>query len=105
MMNTMNTFKIRHTVVFKLKHPQGSPQEKIFLDAARELSSIPGVLRFECLREVSPKNNYDYGLSMEFESLQAYQAYQNNPAHDAFVQTYWAAHVKDFLEIDYEQFE
>jgi len=101
----MSTFKIRHTVVFKLKHPQGSVEEKTFLDAARKLSAIPGVHRFECLREVSPKNHYDYGLSMEFDSIEAYQGYQNNPAHDAFVQTYWAANVKDFLEIDYEQLE
>jgi len=101
----MNSFKIRHTVVFNLKHPKGSVEEKTFLDAARKLSSIPGVNRFECLREVSPKNNYDYGLSMEFESLNAYEAYQKDPAHDAFVQTYWIPYVKDFLEIDYEQVE
>lgn len=101
----MSTFKIRHTVVFKLKHPPGSTEEKIFLNAARKLSSIPGVLHFECLREVSPKNNYDYGLSMEFESHHAYEAYQNDPAHEAFVQTYWAANVNDFLEIDYEPLE
>lgn len=80
----MNSFKIRHTVVFNLRHPKGSVEEKTFLNAARKLSTIPGVNRFECLREVSPKNNYDYGLSMEFESLNAYQAYQKDPAHDVF---------------------
>jgi heme-degrading monooxygenase HmoA len=100
----MNTFRIRHSVVFKLKHPKGSAEEKIFLEAAKRLSDIKGVNRFECLREVSPKNNYDYGLSMEFDSLQAYEAYQKDPSHESFVKNYWTHNVKDFLEIDYEQF-
>ena len=98
----MNTFSVRHTVVFSLKHPKGSHEEKEFLDAARKLSSIPGVLRFECLRQISKKNNYDYGLSMEFETSEAYESYQKFPAHEAFVQMYWIKNVKDFLEIDYE---
>ena len=98
----MSKFKIRHTVVFKLKHPKGSAEEKIFLDAARKLSSISGVNRFECLIQVSPKNDYNYGLSMEFESSQAYDAYQKDPAHEDFVKTYWVKSVKDFLELDFE---
>ena len=99
----MSNFKIRHTVVFNLKHPKRSVEEQIFLDAARILSSIKGVNRFECLREVSPKNNYDFGLSMEFDSLQAYESYQKDPVHEFFVKTYWTQSVKDFLEVDYEQ--
>ena len=98
----MNSFSVRHTVVFSLKHPKGSQEEKEFLDAARKLSSIPGVLRFECLRQISKKNNYDYCLSMEFETPEAYESYQKFPAHEAFVQTYWIPYVNGFLEIDYE---
>lgn len=101
----MKTFKLRHTVFFSLRYPKGSAEEKTFLEAARKLSWIPGVLNFECLREVSSKNNYDYGLSMEFESVKAYKDYQKNPDHDAFVKTYWMRDVKDFLEIDYEPIE
>lgn len=98
----MNTFRVRHTVVFSLKHTKGSDDEREFLDAASKLSSIPGVLRFESLRQISKKNNYDYGLSMEFETPEAYESYQQDPAHEAFVQKYWIKYVKDFLEIDYE---
>ena len=93
---------IRHTVVFKLKHSKGSPEEKKFLNAAMKLSSIPGVQRFECLRQTSKQNNFDYGLSMEFETDKAYQAYNNHPDHVAFVQTFWIKNVEDFLEIDYK---
>ena len=93
---------IRHTVTFKLKHPKGSPQERAFMDAALKLSLIPGVHRFECLRQTSKKNNYDFGISMEFDTRKAYDEYSNHPDHVAFVQSFWMKDVSDFLEIDYE---
>jgi len=95
-------FKIRHSVIFKLNHPKGSPEAKAFFEEARKLAAIEGVNRFESLLEVSPKNNFDYGLSMEFDSPQAYEAYQNDPSHSSFVQDFWIPNVKEFLEIDFE---
>jgi len=97
-----NANLIRHTVVFKLIHPKDSPEEKVFLDAIRKLSAIPGVQKFELLKQTSKKNNFDYGLSMEFGSPKAYEDYNQNPSHIAFVQTYWIKEVSDFLEIDFE---
>jgi hypothetical protein len=97
-----NTFMIRHTVVFKLIHPKDSPGEKAFLNAIMKLSAIPGVQNFECLRQISKKNNFDFGLYMEFLSSKAYEDYNQNPDHVAFVQTYWIKEVKDFMEIDFE---
>ena len=55
---------IRHTVVFKLKHPAGSQPELDFLRSAQKLLEIPKVRNFECLRQISEKNGYDFGLSM-----------------------------------------
>jgi hypothetical protein len=95
---------IRHTVVFKLNHFRDSPEEKKFLDEIRKLSAIPGVKKFELLRQVSKKNNYDFGLSMEFDSAKAYETYSSHPDHNAFVQTYWVKEVKEFMEIDYEPY-
>ena len=92
---------IRHTVVFRLRHPSGSPEEAAFLDAARVLATIPGVERFERLREVSPKNGYAFGLSMEFADQDAYDGYNRHPDHVAFVEGRWIPEVADFLEIDY----
>lgn len=92
---------IRHTVVFRLRHPSGSPEEAAFLDAARALATIPGVERFERLREVSPKNGYAFGLSMEFADQDAYDGYNRHPDHVAFVEGRWIPEVADFLEIDY----
>ena len=92
---------IRHTVVFRLKHAPGSPQERAFLEDAKVLAAIPGVEKFEQLREVSPKNDFTYGFSMEFADEAAYRAYNDHPDHVAFVRDRWMKEVEDFLEIDY----
>ena len=94
--------KIRHTVVFRLKHVTGSVEEKAFLDAAKKLASIPGVETFECLKQVSKKNKFAFGISMEFVDQQAYDRYNNHPNHTAFVQSRWLNEVEDFMEIDYQ---
>ena len=92
---------IRHTVVFRLKHPAGSPAERDFLAAAQALVSIPGVEKFELLRQVGKKCAYTFGISMEFADAATYARYNDHPAHVRFVQERWLAEVADFLEIDY----
>jgi hypothetical protein len=92
---------IRHTVVFRLKHPAGSAAEASFLKAAGELSAIHGVEKFEKLQQVSPKNDYKLGLSMEFADDKAYENYNNHPTHVKFVNERWIPEVVQFLEIDY----
>jgi hypothetical protein len=92
---------IRHTVVFKLKHPEGSVEEKKFLEDARVLESIPTVQKFERLRQVSAKNGFKFGFSMEFADQVAYDTYDKHPTHVAFVRDRWKAEVADFMEIDY----
>ncbi|NKB70827.1 MAG: Dabb family protein [Candidatus Latescibacteria bacterium] len=96
---------IRHTVVFKLKHAPGSPEEKNFLHAACQLAHIDTVQNFECLRQVSGKNHYTFGLSMEFDSSEAYQTYNDHPDHIRFVENRWLVEVADFMEIDYEPYQ
>jgi heme-degrading monooxygenase HmoA len=93
--------RIRHTVAFDLRHPPGSEDEADFLAAAEGLEAIPGVEAFEVLREVSPKNGYRFGISMEFADDAAYAAYNAHPDHVRFVEQRWLAEVSDFLEIDY----
>ena len=93
--------RIRHTVAFSLLHEQGSAEERDFLQAAEHLASIPGVEAFELLAEVSPKNGYRYGISMEFADRSAYERYNEHPDHVRFVQERWLSEVSDFLELDY----
>ena len=92
---------IRHTVVFRLKHPAGSPEEEDFLRTAKSLASISGVEKFEQLRQVSAKNEYHFGFSMEFADQVAYQHYNDHPEHVAFVRDRWVPEVTAFMEIDY----
>jgi len=100
-MPTLTPGRIRHTVVFSPRHAAGSPEEADFLAAADALAGIGGVEAFEVLREVSPKNGYRFGISMEFADEAAYAAYNEHPQHVAFVQERWLAEVADFLEVDY----
>jgi hypothetical protein len=94
---------IRHTVIFTLKHAHGSLQEKMFLrDAKMALEAIPGVKKFEQLKQVSKKNDYHFGFSMEFADQAAYDAYDKHPKHVKFVEERWKREVGKFLEIDYE---
>jgi len=93
---------IRHTVIFKLEHAAGSESELDFLRAAKKIADIPVVKNFECLRQISKKNIYDFGLSMEFISSEDYEIYNAHPDHVRFVQTRWIPEVTDFMEIDFE---
>ena len=97
---------IRHTVVFRLRHPEGSPAEADFLRTASEqLVGIPGVERFEVLRQTGSQSTYRHSLSMEFADAAAYAAYNGHPNHTAFVQGRWIPEVEEFLELDFEPYE
>jgi stress responsive alpha/beta barrel protein len=101
-MPTLTPGRIRHGVVFTLKHAEGSPEEADFLKANASLASIPGVEAFELMREVSPKNDYRFALTMEFVDRPAYDAYSAHPDHVSFVRDRWDNEVTDFLELDSE---
>lgn len=92
---------IRHTVAFTLRHAPGSDAEASFLREARALATIPGVERFEQLRQVSPKNDFSFGFSMEFADQAAYDGYNAHPTHVAFVADRWVPEVADFVEADF----
>ncbi|MFT4180425.1 MAG: Dabb family protein [Rhizobium sp.] len=92
---------IRHTVAFRLKHEPGSAEEARFLKDALALKGIPSVRNFEQLRQTSPKNDFTFGFSMEFDDQAGYDAYNIHPDHVAFVRDRWVPEVESFLEIDY----
>ena len=97
---------IRHTVVFRLRHPAGSAAETDFLRTAREqLTPIPGVERFEVLRQVGEQSAYRFSLSMEFADADAYRGYNGHASHVAFVRDRWIPEVEEFLELDFERYD
>lgn len=93
---------VRHTVIFKFKASVDIAGVKKFFVAAKELASIPGVQNFESLKQISAKNNFEYGLSMEFANEELYEQYNKHPLHVQFIEKYWLPFVKEFMEIDYE---
>jgi hypothetical protein len=98
----MSEIGIRHMVIFNLKHPIDSSEAVKFLNDGEEiLSSIPTVRNFRVFRQVSPKNDYDYGFSMDFVSQEDYDTYNEHPLHVQFVQERWLTEVERFLEIDF----
>ncbi len=92
---------ILHTVAFRLHHPTGSGAESEFLQAAKKLWKLPGVLDFKVYRQVSKKNDFTFGLSMCFATQATYDAYNDHPEHQRFVHDIWLKQVADFMEIDY----
>ena len=90
-----------HSVFFRLQHGPGSFEEAAFFSKAKKLAVIPGVQNFQVLREVSPKNPYIYGFSMQFASQADYDGYNAHPDHVDFVQDVWVKEVLEFQEIDY----
>lgn len=91
---------IRHAALFALKHAAGSPQEADFLAALAGLRAIAGVQDFQIGREVSIKNDFTFVVSMNFRDQAAYDAYDADPLHLAFVQTRWIPEVAAFMEHD-----
>ena len=91
---------VRHAALFRLHHPVGSSEEAAFLRDLAALASIPGVEDFEIAREVSPKNEFAYAVSMTFADQPAYDAYNAHPLHVAFVRDRWVPEVAAFMEHD-----
>lgn len=63
---------IRHSVILKLKDQISASHKQAFFDAVDKLALIPNVQKFEVLKQISPKNKFEYGISMEFETQEQY---------------------------------
>ena len=96
---------IKHSVFFKLKVKGNALSEADFLSEAMKLATIPKVNNYEIVKEVSPKNEFQYGLYMEFDSEADYQFYCEHELHVNFVENIWIPNVEQFQEIDYVSLE
>lgn len=92
---------IYHSVFLQFKANIHQKQKDDFFSEAKKLAHIPGVQSFQCLQEISPKNSFEYGLIMQFETEQIYEAYTQHPDHVHFVENVWIPSVAHFQEIDY----
>ena len=96
---------IRHTVVFRLRHAPGSAAGGFLRTAREQLTPIPGVERFEVLRQIGGQSDFRFSLSMEFADAGVYRGYNEHPSHTAFVRDRWIPEVEEFLELDFERYD
>jgi hypothetical protein len=90
-------------VIFCLKYDKSdSRTDKFLSDSKSILSSIPVVEKFKVLKQISPKNKFHFGFSMEFKDMEAYETYSKHPMHVNYVKQLWQKEVTHFLEIDFE---
>lgn len=91
---------IRHIVMWKFR-PGTEAEQAQFLNGLRGLQGvIPQLLRSEVAVNVG-KGNYDAVLVSEFESLEALDAYKNDPRHKA-VSALCKSIREDRVAVDYE---
>lgn len=91
---------IRHIVMWKFR-PGTEAEQKAFLEGLRGLQEvIPQLKRSEVAVNVG-QGNYDAVLVSEFESLEALDAYKNDPRHKA-VSALCKSIRTDRVAVDYE---
>jgi hypothetical protein len=103
--NIISMKNIRHAGLFTFKPTVTEAEKQAFNIALKDLEQIEGVQKMEISKQISPKNTFEYGFSMEFANDSIYKAYNIHPHHDAFVQNYWLKYVEDFMEIDTVQMD
>lgn len=96
---------IHHSVVFTFRSSIDEEAKQQFFIASNKLAAIEGVEDFKCHKQVSPKNKYQFGISMDFASEALYKQYNDHPMHTKFIQENWLPCVDDFMEIDYLPYE
>jgi len=102
MENKLNT-NIHHSAYFIFNDSISNEDTALFFTEIKKLAAIPGVIGFKVVNEISPKNKYNFGVTMQFKNQQDYDAYNSHPTHVDFVQNYWLKMVADFMEIDYRE--
>ena len=91
---------IRHIVMWKFR-PGTEAEQKAFLEGLRGLQGvIPQLKRSEVAVNVG-QGNYDAVLVSEFDSLEALDAYKNDPRHKA-VSALCKSIRTDRVAVDYE---
>ena len=91
---------IRHIVMWKFRTGTEAEQAR-FLEGLRSLQGvIPQLLKSEVAVNVG-RGNYDAVLVSEFESLEALDAYKNDPRHKA-VSALCKSIRTDRVAVDYE---
>ena len=91
---------IRHIVMWKFR-PGTEAEQKAFLEGLRGLQGVITQLKRSEVAVNVGQGNYDAVLVSEFESLEALDAYKNDPRHKA-VSALCKSIRTDRVAVDYE---
>ena len=91
---------IRHIVMWKFR-PGTEAEQKAFLEGLRGLQGVIPQLKLSEVAVNVGQGNYDAVLVSEFESLEALDAYKNDPRHKA-VSALCKSIRTDRVAVDYE---
>ena len=91
---------VRHIVMWKFRPGTEAEQTQFLTELGGLQGVIPELLRSEVAVNVG-QGNYDAVLVSEFESLQALDAYKNDPRHKA-VSALCKSIREDRVAVDYE---
>lgn len=95
---------LKRVVVIKFK--KGVPESAI-ADLEKGLAGLPVVMagtvgNFQFGRDVlHSERSYDFGLSMEFENLEAVERYRSHPAHQEVLKKV-LEHLDSLITVDFE---
>ena len=96
--------RLQHVVLVDLADDADIPAMRA--DSDRVLPTIPEVRRYVCGTPVDTgranvSKDYDLGILVEFDSLDDYRAYVDNPAHQQLVKT-WRPKWKRSYIVDFK---
>jgi hypothetical protein len=94
---------VHHIVLFKLK-PEVTPEklETMLITTRMTLLKIPEVLSIKCGKRIDPKNEWQFFIAIDFESMERLATYLEDPLHMKFVADVIQPNTAGSLALDYE---
>jgi hypothetical protein len=94
---------VHHISLFKLR-PEVTPArvEEMMMHARMQLLKIPEVLSIKCGKRINAEMEWPFFVAIDFESMDKYEIYAEDPIHVKFVEDVIKPNVSDTLRLDFE---
>ncbi|MGI8821170.1 MAG: Dabb family protein [Chthoniobacterales bacterium] len=94
---------VHHISLFKLK-PEVTPArvEEMMMNARMQLLKIQEVLSIKCGKRIHPQMDWPFFIAIDFESMDKYEIYAEDPIYLKFVEEVIKPNVADTLRLDFE---
>jgi hypothetical protein len=94
---------VHHIVLFKLK-PEVTPEkiEEMLLQTRMRLLKISEVLSVKCGKRIDPRNEWEFFIALDFESMEKLGIYQIDAIHIKYVEEVIKPNTRERVALDYE---